>query len=95
MLDILNVERFIYTFVETFGNLFEASPLTGTDIREAFDHLLAVRAAEGVAFTGDEYDREVMRDILLVRKDIQKPWLTEYETRLKYYTQTSNVQEGA
>ena len=86
---MLNVERFIYTLGETYGHLFESSPVTETDVREALTHLLALREAEGIAFTGEDYDLWMMRDIMLVRKDIQKPWLTEYETRLKYYTQTS------
>ena len=95
-------ERFVEYVLDFYGpggiyaKFFAQSPVTEEDVKNALPHLLALRAAEGIEFDGDSYDREVMRDILLVRKDIQKPWHTEYETRLKYYTTPiNNAQEGA
>ncbi len=82
------IERFVNYVLDSYGpegtyaKFFAQSPVTEKDVRDALLQLLNLRAVKGVEFCADLFDREVIRDIMLVRKGICSVGETEYNTEL-------------
>jgi hypothetical protein len=65
-----------------YAEFFATNPPERADYVAAYKHLLAMRAAQGIEFDGDSFDREVMRDILFVRMGILTPEQCEYKVEV-------------
>jgi hypothetical protein len=82
------IERFINYVLGFYGpegiyaEFFTQSPVTELNVRDALLQLLNIRAVKGISFCADSFDREVIRDIMLVRKGICSVGETEYNTEL-------------